>query len=197
MADAASRRREALADWFWARWDHVVDRVGAARDTLAEWLWDRSDRVAGAPRRFVNRSRDRATRSSSRRGRRSRTSHALVATGVVGALAIAVMLAILPRGREPDRTRVVESRDADVVDLELRVPDVRGMSALDARTLLERAGLRLERSRPIIGTPGEVVATVPAIGGHVPTGTPITLLVGAEAQRIRISTSSAQPVNDG
>jgi hypothetical protein len=196
FAESYVLRREALADWFWVRWEHVVDRVGAARETLAEWFWTRWDRVAGAPGRFVNRSRDRATRSPSGRGQRSGTRHAVVATALVGALAIAVTFAILQGAGGPDRTRVVP-RDADVVDMVPRVPDVRGMSALDARALLERVGLRIERSSPIAGTPGEVVATVPAIGGHVPRGTSITLLVGAEADRIHPSTSSTELPSDG
>jgi hypothetical protein len=64
------------------------------------------------------------------------------------------------------------------------VPDVRGMSALQARAVLERSGLRFEWAIAAEGTPGRVLGTLPSIGRSVSSGTPVTLIVGVGAERL-------------
>lgn len=64
------------------------------------------------------------------------------------------------------------------------VPDVRGMSASQARAVLERSGLRFQRAIANEGPPGRVLGTLPSIGRSVSSGTPVTLIVGVEADRL-------------
>jgi PASTA domain-containing protein len=64
------------------------------------------------------------------------------------------------------------------------VPDVRGMSAREARVLLERAGLRFERAIPAKGTPGRVLGTRPSIGSPLSAGTSVTVIVGVDVERL-------------
>ena len=69
------------------------------------------------------------------------------------------------------------------------IPDVRGMPASDARAQLERAGLKFAGAEAAVGTPGQVLWTRPAIGGRVPSDTPVTIVVGVDAGRFVHETS--------
>jgi hypothetical protein len=68
------------------------------------------------------------------------------------------------------------------------VPDAEGQSALDARRSLAAAGLSLAGVVPTVGTPGEVVRSVPAAGRNVTPGTPVTLYIGVEVNRYQRET---------
>jgi PASTA domain-containing protein len=65
----------------------------------------------------------------------------------------------------------------------IRIPDVVGMPASDARARLERAGLKFAKALATVGPPGQVVWTRPAIGHAVRQDTPITIFVGVSEQR--------------
>jgi hypothetical protein len=100
-----------------------------------------------------------------------------VMLGVVAGIAIASLL------RPPDTTdvnRFPAIHPAAGID----VPDVRGMSAREARALLERAGLRFGRAIPAKGTPGRVLRTRPSIGSSLSAGTSVTVIVGVDAERL-------------
>jgi beta-lactam-binding protein with PASTA domain len=65
----------------------------------------------------------------------------------------------------------------------IRIPDVVGMPASDARARLERAGLKFAKALATVGPPGQVVWTRPAIGHAVREDTPITIFVGVSVER--------------
>jgi hypothetical protein len=69
------------------------------------------------------------------------------------------------------------------------IPDVRGMPASNARAQLERAGLKFAGAEAAVGTPGQVLWTRPAIGGRVPSDTPVWIVVGVDAGRFVHETS--------
>lgn len=64
------------------------------------------------------------------------------------------------------------------------VPDVLGLSAMEARRMLAEAGLVVTDADPAPGVPGEVVGTDPPSSQIVAAGTSITLLVGASPERL-------------
>ncbi|MGH2636306.1 MAG: PASTA domain-containing protein, partial [Actinomycetota bacterium] len=66
----------------------------------------------------------------------------------------------------------------------LTVPEVDGLSAMEAGRLLARAGLLVADAEPAPGPPGIVVGTDPPISQAVEPGTPITLYVGAPPERM-------------
>jgi serine/threonine protein kinase len=65
------------------------------------------------------------------------------------------------------------------------VPEVEGLSALEAGMVLNRAGLLVIDAEPTPGPPGRVVGTDPAVSAIVEPGTPIVLYVGASSDRLR------------
>jgi serine/threonine protein kinase len=67
---------------------------------------------------------------------------------------------------------------------EVRVPDVDGLTAMEAQELLMSRGLVVADAEPAPGRPGEVVGTEPATSQLVAPGTAITLLVGASPDRL-------------
>jgi hypothetical protein len=65
----------------------------------------------------------------------------------------------------------------------VRVPELSGLTALEARERLLAAGLRLASVEPVIGPPGEVVRFDPLPGVAVDPGSPVTIYVGVTPQR--------------
>jgi beta-lactam-binding protein with PASTA domain len=65
------------------------------------------------------------------------------------------------------------------------VPEVEGLSAIEAGVVLERAGLLVADAQPTPGPPGKVVDTDPAVSAIVERGSAIVLYVGASADRLR------------
>jgi serine/threonine protein kinase len=66
----------------------------------------------------------------------------------------------------------------------VRVPNVSGLTALEASDHLVRLGLVLAEARPTAGPAGEVVRTEPSAGDVVAPGAFIVLFVGTESARI-------------
>jgi hypothetical protein len=66
----------------------------------------------------------------------------------------------------------------------VRIPNVSGLTALEASDKLVRLGLIVAEARPAAGSPGEVVRTDPSAGDLVAPGTPIVLFVGTEPDRV-------------
>jgi PASTA domain-containing protein len=152
-------RWEKLAYWYWLRWYRFIDRIGGSRQRRAD--------------RLVRRSLDRSPRAS---------VPAVAFFCVALAVAVAVAVWPLPSTSEP----IDDRPTAPIIDATpgIDVPDVRGMSVLEARAQLEHAGLRFERATAVVGTPGEVLGTLPSTGLSVPSATPVILIIGVEAERI-------------
>jgi serine/threonine protein kinase len=64
------------------------------------------------------------------------------------------------------------------------VPNVVGLSALDAQQSLRRAGLVFAGAAPVVGAPGSVLGTDPPTGTSVAPGTRVLVLVGTDPQRL-------------
>jgi beta-lactam-binding protein with PASTA domain len=64
------------------------------------------------------------------------------------------------------------------------VPDVGGLSAMEAGKVLNRMGLLVIDAEPTPGPPGKVVGTDPAVSEIVDPGTSIVLYVGASPERL-------------
>jgi beta-lactam-binding protein with PASTA domain len=67
----------------------------------------------------------------------------------------------------------------------VEVPDVRGLTAADARDRILEEGLSFSRVEPVVGPAGVVVATTPAAGEAVGPGTRVVLVVGTTPDRVR------------
>jgi hypothetical protein len=80
-----------------------------------------------------------------------------------------------PATRQPARTPSGTTNSEAIV-----MPDLRGMTLAEARSLLEQANLTLARDLEAHGEPGVVVASDPGLGRLVPPGTAVTIYIGAE-----------------
>jgi hypothetical protein len=67
----------------------------------------------------------------------------------------------------------------------IAVPNLAGLSALEARARLVEAGLGYGGNVPIQGTPGVVIRSDPASGERVAPGTLVKILVGADLDRLQ------------
>jgi beta-lactam-binding protein with PASTA domain len=65
------------------------------------------------------------------------------------------------------------------------VPEVEGLSAMEAGMVLDRVGLLVIDAEPTPGPPGKVVGTDPAVSAIVQPGTPIVLYVGTSSDRLK------------
>jgi beta-lactam-binding protein with PASTA domain len=65
------------------------------------------------------------------------------------------------------------------------VPEVEGLSAMQAGMALDRVGLFVIDAEPTPGPPGRVVGTDPAVSAIVEPGTPIVIYVGASSDRLK------------
>jgi Protein kinase domain/PASTA domain len=102
-----------------------------------------------------------------------------VALIVAGILVTTIPETTIPGERTPPTAPVDQQPPAAVT-----VPDLRGLSAAEARDLLMDSGLILDRIVPVAGTPGIVVDTQPTPGEAVPPGTPVMLSIGVEPDRL-------------
>ncbi len=211
FADSVGVRWERLTDRFansvGVRWERLTDTYRARRKSLAEGFsvgWHRfSDSVGDRWERLTDRFADsvgdgwgrptdryRAWRQSlSGHLAERRRSVALTASLCVVIISCSVTMVVLIHGRTapPASPNVASRAGANGV----AIPDVRGMSASDARAQLERAGLKLAGARAAIGTPGQVLWTQPTIGRSVRADTPVTIVVGVEAARIALEPGDA------
>jgi PASTA domain-containing protein len=174
LADKFSARQDKLAEWFWVRWYRFSDWVVSPWERLADWYWARRDADGGseeAPDGLLPRP----------------STLTFASIFVVLTLAAAVTIWPLLRASDSPKALSIPRLDAP---LGVDVPDVRGMSVFEARVVLERAGLRFERATAAVGTPGQVLGTLPSIGRSVASGTPVTLIVGVQIERIAASNTS-------
>jgi len=194
----------------WVRRRRLAERFWAQRIRLAEGYWVRRHRFGDLRERPTGRSWARHERRAARRAGRSPHGSAprartLAAASLLVVLVVAAGIAIGSLGGTPDSTdayspgfindmtrrmdvphvRGMSAREArSLMTRRMDVPDVRGMSASEASSLLERAGLRFERAIAAEGPPGRVLGTLPSNGRLVSSGTPVTLIVGVEAERL-------------
>ena len=120
--------------------------------------------------------------------------HARVSTIAVSALSVALTATAVvvltsgpsPRGpiQRPLAARTTPSSPT-MQTVGVTVPEVEGLSAMEAGTVLDRAGLLVIDAEPTPGPPGKVVRTDPAVGAIVEPGTPIVLYVGASSDRLK------------
>ena len=171
ISNSIRARRERLVDALWDGWDGSLDSVGARWRSLSGKLRSRREGGGGY----------RAERIGQNMGRRSLT---IVGTslGVVVMVTMAVVL-LRDRTAPPEPPTAPSAERSGPVD-GVNVPDVRGIPASDARAELEHAGLEFAEPRPALGTPGLVLWTEPQIGRSVRPGTPVTIVIGVEAERI-------------
>jgi PASTA domain len=188
MSDLANRLPQ--------RWGKVFGKLRARREKLAKGFWADWDRFTGPVGdrwgRLTERTRVRDASLSAhwaQRGRRNVALRVWIALGASLCVVLVVTMAVLFRPRTapaalPNAVSVTPSLAARGID----IPDVRGMPASDARARLERAGLKFAGARAAFGPPGQVLRTEPSIGRSVPSATPVTIVVGAEAKRIGSAT---------
>jgi hypothetical protein len=120
--------------------------------------------------------------------------HARVSTIAVSALSVALAATAVvvltsgpsPRGpiQRPLAARTTPSSPTTQT-FGVTVPEVEGLSAMEAGVVLERAGLLVVDAEPTPGPPGKVVDTDPAVSAIVERGSAIVLYVGASSDRLR------------
>jgi hypothetical protein len=109
---------------------------------------------------------------------------ALAATIAIGFVAVRSG-SVSPRANDPHVGSPSEATTAPPsATAAIRVPDVEGLTAMEAEELLMRTGLVIADAEPAAGPLGEVVGTEPATSQLVAPGTAVTLLVGAPQDRL-------------
>jgi serine/threonine protein kinase len=109
---------------------------------------------------------------------------ALVATVAIGLVAVRSG-SVSPQANDPHVGSPSEATTASPsATAAVRVPDVEGLTAMEAQELLMRTGLVIADAVPAAGPLGEVVGTEPATSQLVAPGTAVTLLVGAPQDRL-------------
>jgi PASTA domain/Protein tyrosine and serine/threonine kinase len=103
----------------------------------------------------------------------------LLAGGVVLLTAVLAFFLVRP-GFDPATRQPARTSPGPTTSELIVMPDLRGMTFTEARSLLEEANLVLARDVEAHGEPGLVVATDPGLGRLVRPGTPVTLYLGAE-----------------
>jgi serine/threonine protein kinase len=73
----------------------------------------------------------------------------------------------------------------------VRVPDVRGLTALAARSKLARSHLQLSSISPAPGPPGLIIRSVPRAGTDLVVGSRVGLVIGVERNRIHPTPSES------
>jgi PASTA domain len=175
-----------------ARWERLTYRFRARRGRVVEALWDGWEGFLGSVgarwERLTYRFRARRERVHANRAQRSRRSMTSRSSIIVGAglcFVVMVTMAVLIRARiGPPAPPSAASVKTSVASGNIAVPDVRGLSASDARAELERVGLKFAEPRAALGIPGQVLWTDPNIGRSVPPGTSVTVVIGVEDERL-------------
>jgi serine/threonine protein kinase len=131
----------------------------------------------------------RGARAVGRIPRQARVS--TIAVSVLSVAIAATAVVVLTSGPSPRRpiqrplaARMMPSPPTTQT-FGVTVPEVEGLSAMEARVALERAGLLVVDAEPTPGPPGKVVDTDPAVSAIVERGSAIVLYVGASADRLR------------
>jgi len=206
--DRFRARRERLTDALWggwdrsldavgARWERLTDKVRARRERLTDALWGGWDRSLDAVGARWERLTDKVARREWLPGKRAepfrrslgRRSSAILGTSLCVVVMVMMAVVLLRDQRAPPAPPKAPSVEPSVAVGGVDVPDVRGMPASDARAELEHAGLEFAEPRAALGTPGLVLWTEPGVGRSVPTGTPVTIVIGVEAERLGSASS--------
>jgi len=120
--------------------------------------------------------------------RRANTSTVAGGAALVAVIATAVVLMTsLPSSEPPEQPPSAARTTAPSPTpraVGVTVPDVGGLSAMEAGKVLNRMGLLVIDAEPTPGPPGKVVGTDPAVSEIVDPGTPIVLYVGASPERL-------------
>lgn len=104
------------------------------------------------------------------------------------AAAVAIVVAfVLPslQGEPPSAPPSRERSPADTTPQVIVMPDLRGLSLSEARSVLGRSDLVLANRVEAAGDPGTVVATDPGLGQVVRPGGAVTIYVGADTRGAR------------
>jgi serine/threonine protein kinase len=155
---------------------------------LARWgRWAGRSAVGGT--RAVASAPARGVRVIVRIPRQARVSTIAVSALSVAVTATAVVLLTSPPSpREPVRrplaVRTTPSSPTPQT-VGVTVPEVEGLSAMEAGMVLDRVGLLVIDAEPTPGPPGKVVGTDPAVSAIVQPGTPIVLYVGTSSDRLK------------
>jgi hypothetical protein len=185
----AAVRRPQRPPW---RGRHVLARIAPltkeprrALERRGRW----TGRSAVGAIRAVTSAAARVARAVGRIPRQARVS--TIAVSVLSVALAATAVVVLTSGPSPRRPvqRPLAARtmpsSPTTQTFGVTVPEVEGLSAMEARVVLERAGLLVVDAEPTPGPPGKVVGTDPAVSAIVEPGSPIVLLVGASADRLR------------
>jgi serine/threonine-protein kinase len=137
--------------------------------------------VASAPARGV-----RAVGRISRQPRASTITVSVLSVALAAAAVVVLTSGPSPRRaiQHPLALRTTPSLPTTQTFV-VTVPEVEGLSAMEAGVLLERAGLLVVDAEPTPGPPGKVVGTDPAVSAIVERGSAIVLYVGASSDRLR------------
>jgi hypothetical protein len=204
LMDEIRRSGERLAERFWVRWYRSTGRWTARWRRFDSWwhlrwamiaegswsVWYRilgwlARQREGLVRHNRIGARSRPVRRSSTHARR-RAGPALSVAGAGVYLAVVVTIANLSQGVSvtASPTPVPRTGRSPAAAAGIDIPDVRGMSASEARRWLEDAGLTFGGAEATLGTPGQVIRTQPEVGRIVPASTAVTVVIGVEAERI-------------
>jgi serine/threonine protein kinase len=137
--------------------------------------------VASAPARGA-----RAVGRIPRQGKVSTIAVSALSVALTATAVVVLTSGPSPRGpiQRPLSARTTPSSPTTLT-VGVTVPEVEGLSAMEAGTVLERVGLLVIDAEPTPGPPGKVVRTDPAVSAIVEPGTPIVLYVGASSDRLK------------
>jgi hypothetical protein len=171
------RRRHALAG--------IVPLEKEPSKAVARWgRW--AGRSAVGAIRAVAAAPVRGARAVGRIPRQVRVSTiAVTALSVALAATAVVVWTSLPSPRGPIRQPLAARTTPSSPTIGVTVPEVEGLSAMEAGMVLDRVGLIVIDAEPTPGPPGKVVGTDPAVSAIVERGTPVVLYVGASSDRLK------------
>jgi serine/threonine protein kinase len=150
--------------------------------------WGRwAGRSAVGAIRVVASASARGARAIGRIPRQARVSTiALTALSVALTATAVLVLTSLPSPMAPmQRPFERTTPSSPPQTLRVTVPEVEGLSAMEAGMVLEEVELLVSDAEPTPGPPGKVVATDPAVSAIVEPGTPVVLYVGASSDRLK------------
>jgi hypothetical protein len=177
-AERMSLRRDRMSNW-WHGWRDplseswaqrrllAAERMSLRRDRMSNWWHGRWDPMVAVVQAWTD-------------GNRRPANVAAVAVIVV-LVGITAAMMVHPRGTQR-RARTDARRP--VVGAVVPVPPMRGLAAVDVRSVLEDAGLTLLEVRPALGKPGIVLRTQPVAGTNLREDAAVTVIVGVDSQRL-------------
>jgi hypothetical protein len=181
-----------FTDWVGVRRERLTEKLRARRERRAQGFtvgYRFTDWVGVRRERLTDRYRARRKRLSGQRAERGRQGvarrSAIILSGSICVMLVVTMgFLIHTHMSPPELSNAASAKPFAAAARGIDIPDVRGMPASEARVQLERAGLKLAGARAVLGAPGQVLWTQPNIGRSVPAGTPVTIVIGVEAERL-------------